>query len=437
MAETGGTLLPTTPAFPISAQLGGVKFDASGNHELEKDEKLIDDNVLFDGLITVRDASGVYKQYSKAEKKLIKEHTKTDFKKVLDEKIKEKKLIEGPIRGIYAKAGFETEVEEVIRRIREEKEKEKELKRTQTTTPTVETKTTSVAETQPNVESKPATSNVSTATNSQNNTTEISASVKEELRKILKDDAKLNEAIKLLNETEPSKLRSNIIFNPDYKPVAELIKEIVAFKIKQYADKMAELEKAVDVVPGETLGSNVATTSEIKPEEQLNPTSQPSIVSTLEANVASTSGKETSETLDQNVDTTSGENTKSKTEEIVSQTLDQNVDTTSEPNPEQLPIESTSDADADNTSSVASNETIENGLSNVSSITNNGNVSNIASETSENTSVENIPETNITKVNTTLLNNSEAEAKVKTGGKTKKKKSNLRKLKTMKKRKNK
>ena len=91
MAETGGTLLPTTPAFPISAQLGGVKFDASGNAEIEKGEKLIDDNELFDEVITVRDASGVYKQYSKAEKKLIKEHTKTDFKKVLDEKIKEKK----------------------------------------------------------------------------------------------------------------------------------------------------------------------------------------------------------------------------------------------------------------------------------------------------------------------------------------------------------
>lgn len=447
MADTGGTLLPPTPAFRIEAQLGGVKFDPSGNAEIEKGEKLIDDNELFDGLITVRDASGVYKQYSKMDNALVKEYTiASEFKIVLDDKIKEKEKTLNPLKiqsikeKVYRLEGFE---ENVLKEARETAEKEaserlqkkvEELKRIKTTQPPIiDTQTATNEGTQTNNLAEPATSNASTETTPQNNTIGISASVKEELRKILKDDAKLNEAIKLLNETEPGSLRSNIIFNPDYKPVAELIKEIVAFKIKQYVDKMMD---GVDIVPGQTLVSNVAATSETEPVEQdnSNPPQSP-IVSTLEANVDTTSEKETSETLVQNVENTSGEKAKSESEEIVSQTLDQNVAATSETNPEQLPIEST--ADADNTSNLVSEETIENSLSNVSSITNNGNVSNIASETSENTSVENIPETNITKVNTSLLNNSEAEAEVKTGGKTKKKKSNLRKLKTMKKRKNK
>ena len=444
MAETGGTLLPTTPPFRIDAQMGGVKFDPTGisgeQFTMEVGDRLVDAYrdkdtgivyKVFDNLFTIRDASGVYKQYNIKDGTLHGQFTKDEFKTLLDEKIKEKKIPDGPRRAIYIQADI---IKDAFPKVESSKNEVEETIYNSSSTNQTQPET-STEKKQINVQTKPATSSTETQTNTPNNTIGISANVKEELRKILKDDAKLNEAIKLLNETEPGKLRSNIIFNPDYKPVAELIKEIVAFKIKQYADKMAELEKGVDVVPGETLEATVTAISETEPVKQdnSNPPQSP-IVSTLEANVASTSEKETSETLVQNVENISGEKAKSETEE----TSGPNVATTSENNPNrQQPIISTSAPNLDNTSSVASNETIENGLSNVSSITNNGNVSNIASETSENTSVENIPETNITKVNTSLLNNSEAEAEVKTGGKTKKKKSNLRKLKTMKKRKNK
>jgi hypothetical protein len=197
---------------------------------------------------------------------------------------------------------------------------------------------------------EPKSTEIATQTNK--NTIGISSSVKDELRKILKDDAKLNEAVKLLNETEPGKLRSNIIFNPEYKVVADLIKSIVAFKIKEYVDMLEEDGTSPETLPEETSDQNVDQTSD----------------------QAGTSPEETSD----------------QSETLPEQTSVQNVEQTSD----QL-------------------------------------------ETLPENQPANLPETNMTAVNTTLFENNTTPATTtkQSGGKTKKTKGKLRKLKTRKQRK--
>jgi hypothetical protein len=357
MADTaGGSLLPVAPAFRIDVQMGGVKFDESGVAHTEQGEIEIDNGSLFDGLFTIRDASGVYKQYSKSDKSLHKEYkVASEFKTDLDEKVKEKEKTLNPLKiqsikeTVYRLEGVE---ENILKQARETAQKQTEERaRTWKQTkeapvlelgtkqlPIVETIATSTEGTQT---TEPKSTEMAIQTN--NNTIGISSSVKEELRKILKDDAKLNEAVKLLNETEPGKLRSNIIFNPEYKVVADLIKSIVAFKIKEYVDMLEEDGKTLDQ--------------------------------------ASTSPEDTSEQAGTSPGQTSNEPGTSPEE-----TLDQNVDQTSD-QPE--------------------NQTA------------------------------NLPETNMTAVNTTLFENNTTPATTtnQSGGKTKKTKGKLRKLKTRKQRK--
>jgi hypothetical protein len=376
MADTaGGSLLPVAPAFRIDVQMGGVKFDASGVPRAEQGEIEIDNGELFDGLFTIRDASGVYKQYSKSDKSLHKEYkVASEFKTVLDEKSKEKEKALNPLKiqsikeTVYRLEGFE---ENVLRQAKEVAQKEtKERARTWKQTkevpvlelgtkqlPIVETIATSTEGTQT---TEPKSTEMAIQTN--NNTIGISSSVKEELRKILKDDAKLNEAVKLLNETEPGKLRSNIIFNPEYKVVADLIKSIVAFKIKEYVDMLEEDGTS----SGET-SVQASTSPETLPEE--------------------TSGQNVDQTSDQAG--TSPEETSDQSETLPEQTSVQNVGQTSD-QPETLPENQTA----------------------------------------------NLPETNMTAVNTTLFENKKNTTTTnQSGGKTKKTKGKLRKLKTRKQRK--
>lgn len=361
MADTaGGSLLPVAPAFRIDVQMGGVKFDVSANPgeklTMEVGERRIDSGELFPGMFTVRDSSGIYIQYDISNGSEVKRFdNKEEFENLFRDKLKTLSL--GDRRAKLASVG----IADIIKIPNPEK-----VKTSTEHTPIVETEVQTKVE-----EALPITTSTETLTEAKStemaiqtnkNTIGISSSVKEELRKILKDDAKLNEAVKLLNETEPGKLRSNIIFNPEYKVVADLIKSIVAFKIKEYVDMLEEDGKTLvqaNTLPEETSGQNVEQTLD----------------------QASTSPEDTSEQAGTSPGQTSNEPGTSPEE-----TLDQNVDQTSD-QPE--------------------NQTA------------------------------NLPETNITTVNTTLFENKKNTPTVtqQTGGKTKKTKGKLRKLKTRKQRK--
>jgi hypothetical protein len=373
MADTaGGSLLPVAPAFRIDVQMGGVKFDASANPgeklTMEVGERRIDSGEFFPGMFTVRDASGVYAQYDISNGQLVKSFdNKEEFENLFRDKVKI--LGVGDRRAKLASVGIPD-----ILPMKVNKETPTEQIKTVEQSPIVET------ETQTNIEQeKPEEiTKAEMATQINKNTIGISSSVKEELRKILKDDAKLNEAVKLLNETEPGKLRSNIIFNPEYKVVADLIKSIVAFKIKEYVDMLEEGEKTLD---------QASTLAETLPEE----TSGQNVEQTLDQ--ASTSPEETS---DQNVD----------------QTLVQ---------ASTLPKETSDQADT---------------LLEETSVQNVGQTSDQLETLPENQTA-NLPETNISTVNTTLFENNTTPATTtnQSGGKTKKTKGKLRKLKTRKQRK--
>jgi hypothetical protein len=175
----------------------------------------------------------------------------------------------------------------------------------------------------------------------------------------LKDDAKLNEAVKLLNETEPGKLRSNIIFNPEYKVVADLIKSIVAFKIKEYVDMLEEDGTS----PGQT-SDKAGTLPDTSPGQ----------------------------TSDENVDQTLAQ----------AGTL---PDTSPDTSPEQTSVQNVGQT-SDQLETLPENQTA------------------------------NLPETNMTAVNTSLFENKKNTTTTnQSGGKTKKTKGKLRKLKTRKQRK--
>ena len=60
-------------------------------------------------------------------------------------------------------------------------------------------------------------------------------SIVDKLREILRGDSEYQAVLALLGDAEPSKLRANIIFNPEYKIIADLLKQIVRFKVEQYA----------------------------------------------------------------------------------------------------------------------------------------------------------------------------------------------------------
>ena len=385
MADTaGGSLLPVAPAFRIDVQMGGVKFDESANPgeklTMEVGERRIDSGEFFPGMFTVRDASGVYAQYDISNGELVKKYdNKEEFENLFRDKLKT--LSVGERRGKLASVG----IADIIRLPNPEKVK------TSTEQPPivkmeVQTKVEEALPITTSTEPKsiePKSTEIATQTNK--NTIGISSSVKDELRKILKDDAKLNEAVKLLNETEPGKLRSNIIFNPEYKVVADLIKSIVAFKIKEYVDMLEEDGTS----PGET-SVQASTSPETLPEQ----TSDQNVDQTSDQ--AGTSPEETSdqpETLPEETSDqagTSPEETSNQSETLPEQTSVQNVEQTSD-QPETLP---------------------------------------------ENQPA-NLPETNMTTVNTTLFENNTTPATTtnQSGGKTKKTKGKLRKLKTRKQRK--
>ena len=376
MADTaGGSLLPVTPAFRIDVQMGGVKFDVSANPgeklTMEVGERRIDSGELFPGMFTVRDASGVYAQYDISNGSEVKRFdNKEEFENLFRDKLKTLSL--GERRAKLASVG----IADIIKIPNPEK-----VKTSTEQPPIVETEVqTKVEEALPITTSTEAKS-TEMATQTNKNTIGISSSVKEELRKILKDDAKLNEAVKLLNEMEPGKLRSNIIFNPEYKVVADLIKSIVAFKIKEYVDMLEEDGKTLvqantlpETLPEETSGQNV--------EQTLVQ------VSTSPENTSDQADTSPEQTLVQV--STSPENTSDQTGTSPQQTLDQS---------QTLPENQPANLSAVNTTLFENNQTA------------------------------NLPETNITAVNTTLFENNQ------TGGKTKKTKGKLRKLKTRKQRK--
>jgi hypothetical protein len=88
----------------------------------------------------------------------------------------------------------------------------------------------------------------------------------DKLRAILSADKEYQTVLALLGEADPSKLRSNILFNPEYKVIADLLKQIVRFKVEQYAKGLEEVRgegKSKDVAPAAAVGKVEA---EEKPE---------------------------------------------------------------------------------------------------------------------------------------------------------------------------
>jgi hypothetical protein len=244
MADSGGSLLPSVPASvaPITAQYGGATYNASLTQEderfsLEIGEKIVDYNEIFPGLFTVRDISNNFKQYDISNGEIKKKYLLNDFDPLFRNEIK-KFDIQTQKRKLE-KAGLPINLP------------------TTKSTMAPETGATKTAETR-GIQSKKTNEILSTEGQYEDNDRKLEDSVENEikeptesaestkkstidddvvnkLREILRGDSEYQAVLALLGDAKPSELRANIIFNPAYKIIADLLKQIVRFKVEQYA----------------------------------------------------------------------------------------------------------------------------------------------------------------------------------------------------------
>ena len=313
MADSGGSLLPSVPASvaPITAQYGGATYNASLTQEderfsLEIGEKIVDYNEIFPGLFTVRDISNNFKQYDISNGEIKKKYLLNDFDPLFRNEIK-KFDIQTQKRKLE-KAGLPINLP------------------TTKSTMAPETGATKTAETR-GIQSKKTNEILSTEGQYEDNDRKLEDSVENEikeptesaestkkstidddvvnkLREILRGDSEYQAVLALLGDAKPSELRANIIFNPAYKIIADLLKQIVRFKVEQYALGLKQVRGE-----GESKAANV-----VGPSGEVVTVSG-EMVNPVTANVSS-AGKDAKKKAGEGSDEKAGEGSDAKAGEV-------------------------------------------------------------------------------------------------------------------------
>jgi hypothetical protein len=238
----GGSLIPSVPASvaPIHVQMGGATYNASLKEEderfsLENGEKIVDYNEIFPGLFTVRDITNNFKQYAISNGDIKKKYLLNDFDPLFRNEIK--KFDTETQKRKLEKAGLP--INPPITKSRTRPGAATTLVPGETISETGATSQEATGATSGKDEAKTETE-TETETKTKKSTIGDD-SIVDKLREILRGDSEYQAVLALLGDAEPSKLRANIIFNPEYKIIADLLKQIVRFKVEQYALGLKEV----------------------------------------------------------------------------------------------------------------------------------------------------------------------------------------------------